>query len=45
METDKEGVAIAAGLAVHKQVKNVRTLKALRHIRMMVGQEGIRCPR
>ena len=40
METEEEVVVTAAGPAVRKQVKRVRTLKAPRHIHMMVGQEA-----
>ena len=40
VETEEEVVVTAAGPAVRKQVKKVRTPKAPRHIRMMVGHEG-----
>ena len=38
--TEEEIVVTAAGPGVRKQVKKVRTPKAPRHIRMMVGQES-----
>ena len=40
VETDDDVVEIAAGPAVRKQIKKVRTPKAPRHIRMMLGQTG-----
>ena len=40
VETDDDIVEVAAGPAVRKQVKKVRTPKAPRHIRMMLGQKG-----
>ena len=40
VETEDEVVEVAAGPAVRKQIKRVRTPKAPRRIRMMLGQEG-----
>ena len=40
VETEEEVVEVAAGPAVRKQVNKVRTPKAPRRIRMMLGHEG-----
>ena len=40
METEEDVVEVAAGQAVQKQVKKVRTPKVRRRIRMMLGHEG-----